>query len=210
VIAEESQTVTSNHRSGAQGSDRAAISIPYGDSPVEVPYQSVPLSSAQEPRIAKVNIIDELIQELSDPNPQIRHKAIWELGQRGNSAAMSPLTSLLIDADSHEQGLVLAALVEISAKTLKPMNRAIAIALQDDNPDVRKNAIRDLTRIYDSMGQVGRLLGRATLDADPEVRETAHWALDQLNQLRLAAADNAAALPEATPPIGHLPEDGMS
>jgi HEAT repeat protein len=123
---------------------------------------------------------------------------------------MSPLTSLLIDADSHEQGLVLAALVEISAKTLKPMNRAIAIALQDDNPDVRKNAIRDLTRIYDSMGQVGRLLGRATLDADPEVRETAHWALDQLNQLRLAAADNAAALPEATPPIGHLPEDGMS
>jgi hypothetical protein len=169
-----------------------------------------PLDVGPEPRMSKINIVDELIQDLSSPDPTLRHKAIWELGQRGNSAAVQPLASLLIEADSHEQGLILAALSEISVKTLKPMNRAVAIALQDENPEVRKNAIRDVTRIYDSLGQVGRMLGHATADSDPEVRQTANWALEQLNHMRFSANESAAYLQESRSPTERLPEDGSS
>ena len=177
-------------------------------SATDTPPPGAALPAPTVPKMAKINIIEELITELASPDPTLRRKAIWELGQRGNSAAVPALASLLPQADSTEQSLILAALSEISLKTLKPMNRAVAIALQDDNPEVRKNAIRDLTRIYDSLGQVGRLLGHATADSDPDVRQTAHWALDQLNHLRLSANEGAARLPEQSPGVERLPEDG--
>lgn len=164
-------------------------------------------SSPPTPRLAKVNIIDELIEDLDNANPGIRRKAIWELGQRGNSAAVQPLVGLIVNADSHEQCLILAALAEIGSRTLKPMNRALALSMQNENPEVRKNAIRDLTRIYDLMGQVGRVLGHAASDEDPDVRQTAHWALEQLNRMRFSATDSAGLLKEGkSSPPESLPE----
>ena len=134
--------------------------------------------------LAQVDIIDGLVGDLRNPDPARRRKAIWELGQRGNSLAMQPLVDSMIDADSKEKSLVLAALSEIGIRSLKPMSRALAIALQDDNPEVRKNAIRDLTRVYDLVVQISQMLGHATEDEDPEVRQTATWALEQLNRIR--------------------------
>jgi vesicle coat complex subunit len=61
------------------------------------------------------------------------------------------------------------------------MNQALAISLQDKNPQVRKNAIRDLTRIYDLMSQISQMLRHAMDDSDADVQETAKWALSQLN-----------------------------
>ncbi len=168
------------------------------------------IAGGAEPRLARVNIIDELIEELNNPDPSLRHKAIWELGQRGNSAAVQPLSMRLLDADSQEQGLILAALAEIGMKTLKPVNRAIALALQNENPEVRKNAIRDISRVYDSLGQVGRLLGQAAADSDPEVRQTASWALTQLEHLRLSAMDTGRLLQEDIPAQERLSEDESS
>ena len=84
------------------------------------------------------------------------------------------------------------------------------MALQDDNPEVRKNAIRDLTRIYDSLGQVGRMLGQASVDDDPEVRQTANWALDQLNKMRLTATDTARSLQDSRPPLEQRADDESS
>jgi hypothetical protein len=179
-------------------------------SPINVSHQALTIASPKEPKVAKVNIIDELIRDLGNPDPNVRRKSIWELGQRGNSAAVQPLVGLLAEADSQEQSLILAALAEINMKTLRPLNRALALALQDPNPEVRKNAIRDLTRVYDSMGQAGRILGHAVADDDPEVRQTAQWALEQLNNLRLAATETAALLPDSPPPVDRLPEDGSS
>lgn len=162
-------------------------------------------------RLTKVNIIDELIQDLENPDPTLRRKAVWELGQRGNSAAVQPLVNLMINADSKEQSLILAALAEIGTRTLKPMNRALAISLQDENPEVRKNAIRDLTRIYDLMGQVGHVLGHATRDSDPEVRKTASWALGQLNRMRLVGQENGASmLQSGQSSLEQLPEDTVN
>ncbi|NEQ48895.1 MAG: hypothetical protein F6K11_02015 [Leptolyngbya sp. SIO3F4] len=137
-------------------------------------------------RLAKVDVMDELVANLQVTDPAKRRKAIWELGQRGNSSAVQHLVNGMVDADSKEKSLILAALSEIGIRSLKPMNRALAIALQDDNPDVRKNAIRDLTRVYDLVTQISQMLGHATEDEDPEVRRTAEWALEQLNRIREA------------------------
>lgn len=134
--------------------------------------------------LSQVDIIDGLVGELRNPDPVKRRKVIWELGQRGNSIAVQPLVDAMVDADSKEKSLLLASLSEIGIRSLKPMNRALAIALQDNNPEVRKNAIRDLSRIYDLVIQISHMLGHATEDEDPEVRQTATWALDKLNQLR--------------------------
>ncbi len=134
-------------------------------------------------RLAKIDIIEELIKELQNPDPVKRRKSIWELSQQGDSRAIQPLVDLIIDSDSKQISLILGALSEIGTRTLKPLNRALALSLQDRNPDVRKNAIRDLTRIYDLINQITQLLTHAVDDADPEVQETARWALNQLSQL---------------------------
>ena len=166
------------------------------------------LAATPPSRLTKVNIVDELIQDLNSPDPGVRRKAIWELGQRGNSLAAQPLVSLMMDADSKERSLILAALAEISTRTLKPMNRALQLSLQDENPEVRKNAIRDMTRIYDLMGQAGKLLGHAASDEDADVRQTAAWAMDQFNRLRLkSTGGDSPSLPGRSPTMDSLPQD---
>ena len=132
----------------------------------------------------KVDIIEALIEDLQHLNPAKRRKAIWELGQQGDSRAVEPLLDLLANSDSKQYSLILASLSEIGIRTLKPMNNAWSISLQNENPEVRKNAIRDLTRIYELVNQISHLLHRATDDPDAEVQETARWAINQLNRIR--------------------------
>jgi hypothetical protein len=132
-------------------------------------------------RLPNLDLIEALMQDLQEPDPKKRRKAIWELAQKSDSRAMKPLVDLMIDTDSQERSLILEALSQISSRTLKPMNQALAISLQDKNPQVRKNAIRDLTRIYDVMSQISQMLCHAIDDNDSEVKETAKWALNQLN-----------------------------
>ena len=131
---------------------------------------------------SKIDLIDQLIKDLAHPHPTKRHKAIWELGDRGDSRAIEPLVNLLLNSDSKQHSLILSSLSEIGIKTLKPMNRAWLISLQNESAEVRKNAIRDLTRIYELVNQVSHLLQRAADDPDAEVQETARWALTQLNR----------------------------
>jgi HEAT repeat protein len=133
--------------------------------------------------------VEALIQDLHSADPHKRRSAIWELGQRGDSRAIQPLADLLIDADSKQRGLILAAISEIGTRTLKPMNRALMISLQDDSSEVRKNAIRDVSRVFEWMTQVSQVLQYATSDPDAEVRETAEWALGQLNRSRLPSLE---------------------
>ncbi len=132
----------------------------------------------------KVDQIEALIEDLQHLNPAHRRKAIWELGQQGDSRAVEPLLDLLANSDSKQYSLILASVSEIGIRTLKPMNNAWSISLQNENPEVRKNAIRDLTRIYELVNQISYLLHRATDDPDAEVQETARWAINQLNRIR--------------------------
>jgi hypothetical protein len=166
------------------------VSIPNSSSPNSIETQPKPQPSSgnipvnNTTRLSAISIVDELIKDLREPNPQKRRKAIWELAQKGDSRAVQPLVDLLIDSDSQQRSLILEALAQIGTKTLKPLNRALAVSLQDDNAQVRKNAIRDLTRIYEIVAQTSQILCNAANDPDPEVRETAQWAMSQLNRIR--------------------------
>ncbi|MGB3239503.1 MAG: HEAT repeat domain-containing protein [Geitlerinemataceae cyanobacterium] len=156
--------------------------------------------------LRRIGIVETLIQDLHSRDPVKRRQAIWELGQLGDSRAIQPLVDLTLDSDSAQRSLILAALSEIGVRTLKPMNRALAVSLQDESPEVRKNAIRDLTRVYDLMAQIAQLLNHASEDGDREVSETARWALGKLDRIRTLAGRDFSALPASEPP-SELPEE---
>lgn len=154
---------------------------------------------ANTTRLAKVDIVEELIRDLHSLDPSKRRKAIWELGQRGDSRAVQPLVDLLVDSDSTQRSLILATISEIGVRTLKPMNRALMMSIQDDSADVRKNAIRDVTRIFDLVSQMSQLLQYAASDPDGEVQQTAEWALAQLNRIRsLPGTEGLPSLTQTT------------
>lgn len=155
-------------------------------------------------RLSSGDIVDSLVNQLASTDGASRRQAIWELGQRGNSDAIQPLVNGLLQADSQEKSLILAALAEISSRSLKPMHRALALGLQDPSPEVRKNAIRDLSRVYDTVVQLSHMLAHASQDPDPSVQETAQWALSQLNRIPAASyPSEPAALETAYDGEGH-------
>ena len=133
--------------------------------------------------LPKLDIVPELIRDLEKSDRTLRSKTIWELAQRGDSRAMKPLVELMVDVDSQERGLILEAMTQIAGRTLKPMNKAIMMSLEDENANVKQNAIRDLTRVYELMSQVTKRLALVVEDSDAQVQETAKWALQKLNQM---------------------------
>jgi peptidoglycan hydrolase-like protein with peptidoglycan-binding domain len=152
--------------------------------------------------LTKPSVVEELIQELGDSDPIRRNKAIWNLGQQGDSRAIQPLVELMLNADSQQHSLILSALAEIGIRSLKPMNRALAISVQNGNPEVRQNAIRDLVRISDLMVQMNQIVCHAVEDTDPEVQATAKYALKQMNRHRFFA--DSQILPEKTTEVSEI------
>ncbi|NJK37565.1 MAG: hypothetical protein HC835_06485 [Oscillatoriales cyanobacterium RM2_1_1] len=151
---------------------------------IPLPRLDSQLPSQFEAHYGSMDQIEQLILSIQSSDPAIRSKAIWELGQHSDSRAIQPLVDLLVGSDSKQRSLILAALSEIGSRALKPMNRALTFSLQDENAEVRKNAIRDLTRVYDLILQMSQLLQRAVYDPDPDVQETAEWAIDKLSRIR--------------------------
>jgi hypothetical protein len=149
---------------------------------------------------SKVSITERLLQDLHHPEPSQRKKAIWELGRRGDSRAIQPLVNLMLQSDSQQRSLILAVLAEINTRSLEPMQQALALSFQDDSPEVRKNALRDLTRIFDSMSQMGYFISSSLHDRDPSVRETAQWAMTQLARIRSSAEVNQIRPDDHLPP----------
>jgi hypothetical protein len=189
VDSTEANSTEANGTEVSQTEPRQTPALSKPESATEaLTLQPQPDQAIQSPttKLAKVDIVEALVTDLHSLDGNKRRKAIWELGQWGDSRAIQPLVDLLVDADSQQRSLILAALSEISTRTLKPLNRALMLSLQDDSADVRKNAIRDVTRIYDLMTQVSQLLQYATSDSDEEVQETARWALGQLNRVQSA------------------------
>ena len=152
--------------------------------PVPMPVSNALVVSSETRRMPKQDMTETLLADLQSLNFSKRRKAIWHLANQGDSRAIQPLMQLMLEADSRQRSLVLSALAEIGTQTLNPLSRALVIALQDEDAEVRKNAIRDLTRVYDGAIQISYLLRHAMEDEDAEVQETAHWALKQLNRIR--------------------------
>lgn len=157
-----------NHPASADAADEPAV------------MQTLRFSSSAQ----KADLIKQLLQDLHSLDPAKRRKAIWELGQQGDSDAIQPLADLMVESDSKQRCLVLAAISEIGLRTLKPVNHAFLLSIRDQSGAVRKDAIREVTRIYDPIVQVGQLLHRAVEDSDPEVRKTAQWALERFSHIQ--------------------------
>jgi hypothetical protein len=137
-------------------------------------------------KTTKIDLVLELIKDLQQGEREIRRKAIWELAQKSDSRGIIPLIEIMPQVDSLERNLILEAITQITSRTLQPMNRVLLESLEDDNPQVRKNAIRDLTRLYHLMSQVTKRLSQMTEDVDLEVQQTARWALQQLDRVPAA------------------------
>lgn len=195
---------------GKQASQENNINPTYSTTNSQIQKANTVPSLQNTTRLSRLDIVDELIKDLRGNNIQRRRKAIWELAQRGDSRAVKPLVDAMLDADSKQRSLILEALSQIGTNTLKPMNKALAISLQDENSEVRKNAIRDLTRIYELVAQMSQMLFHALDDPNPEVRETAQWAIDQLGRIR--GPENISNFSSASSPINlsenqHVPEN---
>ena len=145
------------------------------------PTQLLPVESTAQ--LAKINIVEELVQYLRSQDANKRRKVIWDLAQQGDSRAIQPLVDLMANADTQQRSLILAALAEIPTRTLKPLNRALAVSLQDESLQVRQNTIRDLTRLYDLMLQVSHMVYSATEDRNSEVQATPKYTMGQMNQI---------------------------
>jgi len=156
----------------------------YADTQSRLESSDAALPQKKTTRLSKIDIVEELIADLQGSDPNKRSKAVWELAQRGDSRAVKPLVDAMLDSDSQQRSLILGAISQIGTNTLKPLNKALTISLQDESAEVRKNAIRDLTRVYELAAQMSQMLRYAADDPNPEVQETALWAMAQLSRIR--------------------------
>ena len=131
----------------------------------------------------KTDVVTELILKLQSKDPQIRPKLIGQLGQYGDSRAMKPLVKLISEVDFQERALILEAMNQINSSMLKSMNQLLLLSLGDENSQVKLNAIRDLTSIYEVMMQVTERLSQTINNSEQELPETTQWALKQLKQM---------------------------
>ncbi|GAB4527028.1 MAG: hypothetical protein Tsb0014_07500 [Pleurocapsa sp.] len=167
-------------------SKNQSLSLVKSDRPNEIPEIVTPSSSGEitlfTSPTSKIDLVAELIEDLRKGDRQMRHRIIWELAQKSDSRAIKPLIEILPTVDSLEKSLILEAIAQIANRTLNPINNILISALNDENSEVRKNAIRDLANIYESISQVNRRLLQMLEDSDLEVQQTAKWALQKLQQ----------------------------
>ena len=138
----------------------------------------------------EIDLVFELIKDLQQSDRELRRKAIWELAQTSDSRGIKPLVEIMPLVDSLDKSLILDAITKIADRSFKPLNNALVSSLDDESSEVRKNAIRDLTTLYESVSQITKRLNQMMEDSDQEVQQTAKWALKQFNQVSL-------------PPINH-------
>lgn len=124
---------------------------------------------------------EELLQELVQGESKNRSKIIWRLASEADSRAIAPLLDIMIKSNSQEKTLILEAISQIAFNSIKPINQALILSLQDDHGNVRKNALRDITKVYELIIQIQPIITQTAYnDPDPEVREIALLALEKI------------------------------
>ena len=179
----ESQGLQNRLRDQIFGAESPKSNVTFNPrSPLVAAEEFSPASQSSETINVNGQSVDwmaQLLADLKSPDPDRRRQAIWELARRGDSRAVPELSNLMTISDSQERDLILGALSQISGRTLRPISQALAMSLRDQNPQVRRNAVRDLTRLHELMSQMNQLLTNATQDQDAAVKQTATRALHQ-------------------------------
>ena len=111
---------------------------------------------------ARIDMVQELIQDLQsdgsasnnvstcDSAAQItrRRKAIWELTKTGDYRSIEPLLKIMPQVGEPDKSLVIEAVTQITNRSFKPINEQLFANLQDRDPKIRLNAVRDLKNLY--------------------------------------------------------------
>jgi len=134
---------------------------------------------------------EKLISQLHTATGNDRTKIIWRLATDADSRAIEPLLDIMFHGNSQEKTLILEAISQIASKSLKPINQALIMSLQDEQGQVRKNALRDVTKLYELITEIQPVILQAACDdPDPEVREIAIFSLSKLGIKTNALPDN--------------------
>lgn len=145
-------------------------------------YDALDREIAMTSDTTEIDLVCELIKDLQQSDLQLRRKAIAKLSQAGDYRGIDPLISIMYQADSEDKSLILDAITQIVNRSFKPINNALFSSLEDEDSEIRKNAIHDLTALYECISQITKCLILQTLkDSDQEVQQTAKWALEQCN-----------------------------
>jgi cyclophilin family peptidyl-prolyl cis-trans isomerase/HEAT repeat protein len=137
-------------------------------------------------RLQDSSTVADLVPLLSDPVPEVRHEAVFALGQIRHPSARLPLEQQLGSADASCVDLAIEALGKIGEKASTPR---VAAFLRNPSPLLRGEAAVALWRLADSTA-LDLLLERHR-DPDPEVRWRVLYALEKIvapRRIVLAAA----------------------
>lgn len=130
--------------------------------------------------------LQQLLNQLNSSDLSQKHKAIFELGQLGNLQATDALIQSMQNSGLKETCLLLVALTEIAVRSLKPLQRSLTAAITEEDTSIRQSAISELTYLYEKVTEIIKHVESVADNhsEDAEVRETATWALAQLNRIR--------------------------
>ncbi|MGY6529893.1 MAG: HEAT repeat domain-containing protein [Cyanobacterium sp.] len=157
------------------------------------PLNKGTLAKRINPEIEKpTDKTQELIKELGESDGKNKSKIIWNLASEADSRAIAPLLDIMSHSNSQEKTLILEAISQIAFNSIKPINQALILSLQDDHGSVRKNALRDITKVYELITQVQPIITQTAYnDPDPEVREIALRTLEKIaSSQNLLSQDN--------------------
>lgn len=180
ITRQQNQTILPESKKNYQQTTKESLSFDFNNTLIR---PSVVDRTAISPvQNQNIDLVFELIQDLQKNNQTTRYKAIWELAQKSDSRAIAPLIKLIPQASSAEKSLILEAITQITNRSVKSTHKVLLNSFQDPNPQIRKNAIRDLTLLCQlTTSEVTQHLAQLLQDTNPEVRQTANWAWKQLN-----------------------------
>lgn len=135
---------------------------------------------ATDASTADIDPVVELIEDLQHSDRQIVRKAIWELAEKGDARSIQPLVNIVPTVSSLDKSLISNAITQLVHRSFQPIEHRLFANLEHQDPQVRKNAIHDLSDIYLFIAPVTKQLVRMQLDEDPEVSQAAVRALHQL------------------------------
>ena len=190
IVKQQNQTIVSGLKKDDRAITKESLAFDFDNTLI---HHSVVDDTAISVQTKTIDLVFELIQDLQKSNETTRYKAIWELAQKSDSRAIAPLIRLIPQANSAEKSLILEAITQITNRSIKSTHKVLLDSFHDPNPQVRKNAIRDSTILYQLTSEVTRHLAQLLEDTNPEVRQTAHWAWKQLN---LPSSRSRNTLPE--------------
>lgn len=150
----------------------------------------------------------QLIDQLADDDPQIRHASASALGAVGDPAAIEPLLKLLQDPSNLVRFHAASSLVRLGNER---GSEFLFEALANADPILRLNAIKSLVRVQLLSGEVEAPLLTCLTDSNPGLRSGAAQILGQARVqsalkplLTLTSDDNAEVRWNAAIALGHL------